>query len=217
MSQPLMPKATAVWLVENTSLTFEQIAEFCQLHTLEVQGIADGEVAVGIRGMDPIANSQITRAELERCEKDSSKSLRFYQQDDLPQPSKRTKGPRYTPIAKRQDKPDGIAWLVRHHPELTDNHVSKLIGTTKKTIQAIRDRSHWNISNIRPRDPVLLGLCKQVDLNATIDKAIKEAEKAGRIIPKPEPMEEEVVEAPVKEEVPEDPYEAFTRAFKTTD
>ncbi|WP_419903849.1 DUF1013 domain-containing protein [Kiloniella sp.] len=218
MSQPLMPKATAVWLVENTSLSFEQIAGFCQLHTLEIQGIADGEVAVGIRGMDPIASSQLTRAEIERCEKDSSKTLRFFQQEGLPQPSKRTKGPRYTPIAKRQDKPDGISWLVRHHPELTDNHVSKLIGTTKKTIQAIRDRSHWNISNIRPRDPVLLGLCKQVDLNLTIDKAIKEAEKAGRIIPKPEPIEEEeIVPTTPVEEVPEDPYEAFTRAFKKTD
>ncbi|WP_020594430.1 DUF1013 domain-containing protein [Kiloniella laminariae] len=209
MSQPLMPKATAVWLVENTSLTFEQIAEFCHLHKLEVQGIADGEVAVGIRGMDPIANSQLTKAELERCEKDSTKSLRLFKQEDLPLPSKRTKGPRYTPIAKRQDKPDGIAWLVRHHPELTDNDISKLIGTTKKTIQALRDRSHWNMSNIRPRDPVLLGLCKQLDLNASVEKARKEAEKTGRVFAQPEPIEEE---KPV--ETSDDPYAAFTRAFK---
>ena len=185
MSLPLMPKATAVWLIDNTGLSFDQIAEFCGLHALEVQGIADGEVAVGIQGMDPVTSGELTRAEIERCEKDTSARLSMAK-SDLPQPSKRTKGPRYTPVAKRQDKPDGIAWLVRHHPELKDSQIARLIGTTKTTIQAVRDRSHWNSPNIRPRDPVLLGLCSQIDLNAAIEKARKAAEKAGITLPKPE-------------------------------
>jgi hypothetical protein len=184
-----MPKATAVWLVENTSLTFEQIAAFCELHTLEVQGIADGEVAVGIQGMDPIANNQLTREELERCQNDPTAVLTLAKQD-LPQPAKRTKGPRYTPVAKRQDKPDGIAWLLRHHPELKDSQIAKLIGTTKTTIQAVRERSHWNSPNIRPRDPVLLGLCSQSDLNAFVERARKAAEKAGKPIPEPVQFDE---------------------------
>lgn len=207
MSQPLMPKATAVWLVENTALTFDQIAEYCGLHPLEIQGIADGEVAVGIRGMDPIANSQLTREEIVRCEADSSKRLRMHRQADLPPPAKRTKGPRYTPIAKRQEKPDGIAWLVRHHPELTDADITKLIGTTKKTIQAIRDRSHWNISNIKPRDPVLLGLCRQSDLNMLVDRARKDAEAAGIELPKPEADTQNYAE---EKETVKDPFAAFT-------
>lgn len=169
---PLMPKATAVWLVDNTSLTFEQIAEFCGLHTLEVQGIADGEVAVGIVGLDPIANGQLTREEIRRCEADPAARLQLARQE-IPMPAARAKGPRYTPVSKRQDKPDAIAWLLRHHPELSDAQISKLIGTTKSTIQAVRDRSHWNSANLRPRDPVLLGLCTQSDLNATIAKARK--------------------------------------------
>ena len=135
MAAPLMPKATAVWLVDNTSLTFDQIADYCGLHRLEVQGIADGEVAIGIQGIDPIANSQLTRNEIERCEKDPSARLKMLKLD-LPEPSKRTKGPRYTPVAKRQDKPDAIAWLLRHHPELKESQIAKLIGTTKTTIQA---------------------------------------------------------------------------------
>jgi hypothetical protein len=180
-----MPKATAVWLIDNTALTFEQIAEFCDLHRLEVQGIADGEVAVGIQGLDPLANSQLTRDEIERCEKDPSARLKALKQD-LPRPVKRTKGPRYTPIAKRQDKPDGIAWLLRHHPELKDSQVIKLIGTTKNTIQAVRERTHWNSPNIRPRDPVLLGLCSQSDLNAMVERARKAAEKAGIVVPQPD-------------------------------
>ncbi len=186
MAQPLMPKATAVWLVDNTSLTFEQIAEFCGLHPLEVQGIADGEVATGIQGMDPIANSQLTKAEIDRCEKDPSARLKLLRKD-LPEPAKRTKGPRYTPVAKRQDKPDGISWLLRHHPELKDSQIAKLIGTTKTTISAIRERTHWNSPNIRPRDPVLLGLCSQVDLNAAVEKARKTAAKSGETPPKPQP------------------------------
>jgi hypothetical protein len=157
MTAPLMPKATAVWLVDNTSLTFDQIAAFCELHPLEVQGIADGEVAIGIQGMDPVINGQVTRKELTRSEADPTARLKRAD-SDLPEPAKRTKGPRYTPVAKRQDKPDGVAWLLRHHPELKDSQIAKLIGTTKTTIQAVRERTHWNSPNIRPRDPVLLGL-----------------------------------------------------------
>jgi hypothetical protein len=179
-----MPKATAVWLVEHTTLTFEQIAAFCGLHPLEVQGIADGEVAIGIQGQDPVANGQLTREELERCQGDSNARLTMAVQD-LPQPAKRTKGPRYTPVAKRQDKPDGIAWLLRHHPELKDSQIAKLIGTTKNTIQAVRERSHWNSPNIRPRDPVLLGLCSQGELNLVIEKARRAAKRAGREVPQP--------------------------------
>lgn len=178
MTQLLMPKATAVWLVENTTLTFEQIADFCALHPLEIQGVADGEVAVGIVGLDPTANGQLTREEIVRCESDPSARLRMARQD-IPLPAPRTKGPRYTPISKRQDKPDAVAWLLRHHPELSDAQVSKLIGTTKQTIAAVRDRTHWNSPNLRPRDPVLLGLCTQSDLNAAVQKARKSIEKAA--------------------------------------
>lgn len=184
MAPPLMPKATAVWLVDNTSLTFDQIADYCGLHRLEVQGIADGEVAIGIQGLDPIANSQLTREEIERCEKDPSARLQMLKLD-LPEPSKRTKGPRYTPVAKRQDKPDAIAWLLRHHPELKESQIAKLIGTTKSTIQAVDERTHWNSPNIRPRDPVLLGLCAQSELNAAVERARKRAERLGEPIPEP--------------------------------
>ena len=182
MTKPLMPKATAVWLVENTSLTFDQIAQFCELHPLEGQGFADDEVAVGIQGMDPIATGQLTREELERCQGDASTRLHPAKQD-LPQPVKRTKGPRYTPVAKRQDKPDGVAWLLRHHPELKDSQVAKLIGTTKATIQSIRERTHWNSPNIRPRDPVLLGLCSQSELNTSVERARKAMARAGQPLP----------------------------------
>ena len=178
MAQLLMPKATAVWLVENTTLTFEQIADFCGLHPLEIQGIADGEVAIGIVGLDPTANGQLSREEIQRCEADPAALLRMAKQD-IPLPAPRTKGPRYTPISKRQDKPDAVAWLLRHHPELSDAQVSKLIGTTKQTIAAVRDRTHWNSPNLRPRDPVLLGLCTQSDLNVAVQKARKAVEKAA--------------------------------------
>lgn len=188
MAQPLMPKATAVWLIENTTLNFEQIADFCGLHPLEVQGIADDEVAIGIVGQDPTANGQLTREEIERCQKDPGSRLKMLKQD-IPMPAPRTKGPRYTPVSKRQDKPDAIAWLLRHHPELSDAQVSKLIGTTKQTIAAVRDRSHWNSPNLRPRDPVLLGLCSQGDLNAAVTKARRALEKAG--IERPKPAEEQ--------------------------
>jgi len=158
MSRPLMPKATAVWLVDNTALTFDQIADFCGLHALEIKGIADGDVAQGIKGLDPVAAGQLTRAEIERCQKDSSARLKLSEsQHDLPEVKPR-KGPRYTPVSRRQDRPDAIAWLLRHHPELTDAQVTKLVGTTKPTIQSIRDRSHWNSPNIKPVDPVTLSL-----------------------------------------------------------
>ncbi|MET1027068.1 MAG: cell cycle transcriptional regulator TrcR [Dongiaceae bacterium] len=184
MAQLLMPKATAVWLVENTALTFEQIGAFCTLHPLEVQGIADGEVAVGIVGLDPTGNGQLSKEEIQRCEGDPSARLKL-SRVDIPLPVTRTKGPRYTPISKRQDKPDAVAWLVRHHPELSDAQISRLIGTTKQTIAAVRDRSHWNSANLRPRDPVLLGLCSQTDLNAAIIKARKAAGKPATLDPLP--------------------------------
>jgi len=190
MAQPLMPKATAVWLVENSSLTFEQIADFCGLHALEVQGIADDEVAIGIQGLDPVVRNQLTHEEIERCVADPSARLELAVQD-LPQPLKRTKGPRYTPVAKRQDKPDGVAWLLRHHPELKASQIARLIGTTKNTIEAVRERTHWNSSNIRPRDPVLLGLCNQGDLNQSVEKARRAAERAGITLPKPPELESE--------------------------
>lgn len=174
---PLMPKATAVWLVENTSLTFEQVAEFCGLHPLEVKGIADGDVAQGIKGMDPVASGQLTRTEIERCQKSANARLMFaVSKHKLPEVKPR-KGPRYTPVSRRQDRPDAIAWLVRNHPELTDAQISKLVGTTKPTIESVRDRSHWNSPNIKPVDPVTLGLCSQIELDAAVQKASKRADK----------------------------------------
>tara|TARA_R110002096_G_scaffold162745_5_gene329990 strand:+ start:213 stop:848 length:636 start_codon:yes stop_codon:yes gene_type:complete len=165
-----MPKATCVWLIDNTALTFEQIGAFCTMHPLEVQAVADGEVAVGIIGRDPIAAGELTRAELERCEADPAARLKMASVA-VPRAAERTKGPRYTAMAKRQDKPDGIAWLVRNHPELSDAQVGKLLGTTKTTIAAVRDRSHWNNSNIKPRHPVDLGLCTYLELNAAVELA----------------------------------------------
>ena len=167
MPLPLMPKATAVWLVENTALTFEQIAAFCGLHSLEIKAIADGEVAVGMVGLDPIVNGQLSKEEIDRCEKDPDAKLRMLIQD-LPQPVARSKGPRYTPVTKRGDKPDAIAWILKQFPDLSDAQVCKLIGTTKPTIAAVRDRTHWNAQNIKPRSPVLLGLCTQRELEEAI-------------------------------------------------
>jgi hypothetical protein len=170
MPVPLMPKATAVWLVEHTSLTFEQIGDFCGLHPLEVQAIADGEVAAQMQGLDPVANGQTTAAEIERCQKDPEARLHLSPQA-VPQQFVRHKGPRYTPIAKRQDKPDAIAYLLRTHPELSDAQISKLIGTTKPTIAAVRDRTHWNSPNIKPRHPVGLGLCTLEELESAVARA----------------------------------------------
>jgi uncharacterized protein len=170
MSQPLMPKATAVWLIEKTSLTFEQVAEFVGMHPLEVQAIADGEVAQGIIGYDPVLNGQLTREEIARCEADPSARLRMTQ-SALRVPKARSRGARYTPVSKRNDRPDGIAWLLRNHPQLTEPQIAKLLGTTKDTIAKVRDRSHWNSANIKPRDPVILGLVTQSDLNAALAAA----------------------------------------------
>lgn len=172
MTEILMPKATAVWLVDNTSLTFDQIADFCGLHPLEVKGIADGDVAMGVRGADPISNGQLTREEIEKAEGNNTYRMTVVKPkySDLHQPAKR-RGPRYTPLSRRQNRPDAIAWLVRNHPELSDAQISKLIGTTKTTIQAVRERSHWNAANIKPTDPVSLGLCSQMDLDGQVKKA----------------------------------------------
>jgi hypothetical protein len=179
MPLPLMPKATAVWLVESTPLTFEQIADFCGMHPLEVQGIADGEVAIGIVGLDPVANAQLTREDLDRCIKDPAARLTLAS-TALPQPAATPKGARYTPVSKRHDKPSAISWLLRHHSELTDAVIGRLIGTTKATIQKVRDRTHWDISNIKPTNPVGLGLCTQEALDEALDKAHRAAERVKR-------------------------------------
>ena len=178
MEYPLMRKATAVWLLDNTTLTFRQIATFCGLHELEVSGIADGEVAGGIRGIDPIINSQLTADEIKKCEANEELDLQLYK-NPAAVGEKKSRGPKYTPLSKRQDKPAAIAWLVKFHPEITDGQISRLIGTTKNTIKAIRERTHWNINSLTPTDPVILGLCKQVELQAVLDK-----------IPKKEPTSE---------------------------
>jgi uncharacterized protein len=172
MAQPLMPHATASWLVDNTSLSFEQIAEFCGLHILEVQAIADENTPTKLIGRDPVRAGELTMAEIEKGQKDPDYRLKM---EKGPEQLRRTKGPRYTPVSKRQDKPDGIAWIIRNHPEVTDGQISKLIGTTKTTIAAIRDRSHWNIANITPKDPVTLGLCSQRELDALVAVAAKKA------------------------------------------
>ena len=180
---PLMPKATAVWLVDNTALTFSQIGDFCKLHPLEVKGIADGEVAVGIKGMDPIAANQITRDEISAGEKDASHKLQLAKSKIVVPVAAKRKGPKYTPVSRRQDRPDAISWLLRYHPELEDGQVMKLVGTTKTTINAIRDRTHWNSQNLKPVDPVTLGLCSQLELDLAVRKAAKRVEKAGGTLP----------------------------------
>ena len=181
---PLMPKATAVWLVDNTTLTFRQIADFCGMHELEVAGIADGEVAVGIKGFDPVASGQLTAQEIARCENDAVARLRLQRREVAPPPKR--KAPRYTPVSKRQERPAAIAWLVRYHPELEDSQIAKLVGTTKPTIQSIRNRTHWNISQIQPVDPVALGLCKQTELDAAVQKAAEKKAKAQEAVPSAE-------------------------------
>ena len=168
--RPLMPKATAVWLIDNTTLTFQQIADFTGLHLLEVNGIADGEVGVGIKGLDPINAHQLTRAEITRCEKESGAHLQLLKRS-VPQPTGKERRGRFTPVAIRQNRPAAIAWLLRYHPELSHNQIVKLVGTTKTTIEAIRNRTHWSIRTLRPADPVALGLCRQVDLDEMVQKA----------------------------------------------
>jgi uncharacterized protein len=174
---PLMPKATAVWLVENTTLTFKQIADFCHLHELEVKGIADGDVATGIKGLDPVTGGQLTREEIAQCEADTSRSIGILESKVDVKVKKSTAGPRYTPVSRRGDRPDAIAWLLRYHPELPDAGIMKLVGTTKHTINSVRERSHWNAQNIKPVDPVSLGLCSQLDLDFAVQKAASKSKK----------------------------------------
>jgi len=200
---PLMPKATAVWLVDNTALSFEQIADFCKLHPLEVKAVADGDAAQGIKGLDPIQTGQLSREDIEKAEKDPEYRLKLSDPKVRLPEAKRKKGPRYTPVSRRQDRPNAILWLVRNHPELKDAQIMRLVGTTKSTIQAIRERTHWNASNLSPLDPVTLGLCSQLDLDMEVMKAAKEKPPAQQdtgatllpasvtTAPEPEPMEEE--------------------------
>ncbi len=181
MNKPIMAKATAVWLVDNTTISFKQIADFCGLHELEVQGIADGDVATGVKGFDPITNNQLTQDEIDAAEKDPQHKLKLKFNAAAVGEEKR-RGPRYTPLSKRQDRPAAILWLVKFHPELTDGQISKLVGTTKPTIQSIRERTHWNISNIQPVDPVALGLTKQTELDAAVQKAAAKKEREGEVM-----------------------------------
>ena len=173
---PLMPMATAVWLVENTTLTFKQIATFCDLHELEIKGIADGDVAKGIKAYNPILAGQLTREEIDLCTKDSSKNLKLAQKTEDVEVKERKK-PKYTPLSKRQDRPDAILWLVKNFPELTDGQISKLVGSTKGTVSLIRKRSYWNFSNLKPRDPVILALCSQETFEKALQKAKRRVER----------------------------------------
>lgn len=180
--KPLMPLATAVWLIENTSLSFDQIADFCVLHPLQVKGIADGDVAVGVRGISPITNNQLAREELDKAQADENYRMKLARAKTIVAEAPR-KGPRYTPVSKRQNRPDAILWVVRNHPEISDAQIAKLLGTTKSTIQSVRDRTHWNSQNITPQDPVGLGLCSQTDLDMLVRKA---AAKKAKHAPAPD-------------------------------
>ncbi len=211
-----MPKATAVWMVEHTTTTFDQIGEFCGLHKLEVQAIADGEVAVGIVGLDPVFSGQLSQDEIKRCENDPRARLKMIK-NDLPQPITRTKGARYTPVSKRGEKPDAIAYLIKNHPELLDAQISRLLGTTKETIAKVRDRSHWNASNIKPHSPVLLGLTKQADLDAALKRAQRrvareQAAKGGGKAAKEAPASF-VEQSPAQDEQPEIDHDAMMRGL----
>ncbi len=181
MAKPIMAKATAVWLVDNTTISFKQIADFVGMHELEVQGIADGDVATGVKGFDPIANNQLTQEEIDEAQANPlhKLSLKF---NAAAQGEEKRRGPRYTPLSKRQDRPAAILWLVKFHPELADSQISKLVGTTKPTIQAIRERTHWNIANIQPVDPVALGLTKQSELDAAVQKAAAKKAAEGEVM-----------------------------------
>ena len=171
MTQPLMPKATAVWLIDNTSLTFDQIGAFCGLHTLEVQGIADGEVAMGIVGRDPITQGELTLEEINRCENDKKQRLGINKTDLTL--TRKESSQRYTPLSKRQNRPDAIAWLIKYHPELSDAQICRLVGTTKPTVTSVKERTHWNMPNLKIMDPVTLGMCSQTNLDQEIQKAVK--------------------------------------------
>lgn len=181
MAKLLHPKATAVWLVDNTTMTFKQIADFVDMHELEIQGIADGDVATGVKGFDPVANNQLEQSEIDTAENNPLHKLKLKPNSAAAGEEKR-RGPRYTPLSKRQDRPASILWLVKFHPELSDGQVSKLVGTTKPTIQAIRERTHWNIANIQPIDPVALGLCKQSELDEAVQKANAKKAAEGAVM-----------------------------------
>ena len=219
---PLMPKATAVWLVDNTSLSFEQIAAFCRLHPLEIGAIADGDAAQGIKGADPIQTGQLTRAEIERAEANPGYRLKLSKPKTIV-PELKRKGPRYTPVSKRQDRPNAILWLVRHHPELKDQAIIRLVGTTKTTIAAIRERTHWNSANLTPLDPVTLGLCSQVDLDREVDQAAKEAgithqpvlapglgDQPDALMPVEQSLEAEEADEPMRRDRDFDPEAVFS-------
>lgn len=181
MARLINARATAVWLVDNTTMTFKQIADFVEMHELEIQGIADGDVAVGVRGFDPVANNQLTQEEIQKAEGNPLHKLKL-KPNAAAEGEEKRRGPRYTPLSKRQDRPASILWLVKFHPELSDAQVSKLVGTTKPTIQAIRERTHWNIANIQPIDPVALGLCKQSELDAAVQKAAARKAAEGEVM-----------------------------------
>ncbi|CAM3397763.1 Cytoplasmic protein [Paracoccus nototheniae] len=181
MSKPLMAKATAVWLVDNTTLSFKQIGDFCGLHELEVQGIADGDVAAGVKGYDPVGSNQLDPEEIKRAEASPTYRMRL-KHNPAAEGEEKRRGPRYTPLSKRQDRPAAILWLVKFHPELADAQVAKLVGTTKPTIASIRERTHWNIGNIQPIDPVALGLCRQTELDAAVQKAAKKKASEGGVM-----------------------------------
>ena len=180
MNLPLMPKATAIWLVENTSLSFRQIANFCGMHELEIKGIADGEVGAGIKGLNPVTNNQLTKEEIERCSEDSELELQIITNEISAKTEQSKKKKKYTPLSKRQDRPDAVYWLIRNHPELKDSQVARLVGSTKSTIDAIRNRTHWNMANIRPQDPIGLGLCRQIELDEAIAKAERSMKRAQK-------------------------------------
>jgi|GraSoiStandDraft_16_1057320.scaffolds.fasta_scaffold1038621_2 uncharacterized protein len=209
VSQPLMPKATAVWLVENTALSFEQIADFCKLHPLEVKAIADGDAAQGIKGLDPVLTGQLSGKDIAEAEADPERRLKLADPKvRLPETKSKKRGPRYTPVSRRQDRPNAILWLIRNHPELKDSQIMRLVGTTKSTIQAIRDRTHWNAPNLSPLDPVTLGLCSQIDLDLEVQRAAKEkpveaaAERGSTLLPAEATTVESRAEAETGKEKP---------------
>ena len=227
--RPLMPKATAVWLVSNTSLTFEQIAAFCGLHVLEVKGIADGDVAQGIKGLDPVTSGQLTREAIEEAEREPSRDLHLAEPKVVVPETPTRKGPRYTPVSRRQDRPNAVLWLMRNHPELKDSQIMRLVGTTKPTITQIRERSHWNAPNLTPQDPVTLGLCSQIDLDNEVKKAARRLdrdrkdtpgmEKAGTLLPteettsQPPERKVEIMQPKLEEQREETPEEEQARVF----
>jgi hypothetical protein len=197
MTLPLMPKATAIWLVENTALTFKQIADFCGMHELEIKGIADGEVGIGIKGLNPMSTNQLTKEEIDIATNDSEHSLELIQNEITQQTERDPKQKKYTPLSKRQERPDAISWLLRNHPELKDSQIAKLVGSTKNMVVSIKTKANWNMSNIRPQDPVGLGLCKQIDLDDALEKADRSQKRAA----KKKIKEEEILQQQKQEEL----------------